>query len=384
MILKKCCGVHALRIAVGITMLGLLFAGSANAANLSVCPSGCAYSNILKAIYASGAEDRKFDGIGVYNREVVSEVDNPLIKYQVIQSTPRLIDYQESSNVIFNKNEAVWSKTKSRWTDIEENGFIQESFNVAKKYKDEYEYGVFLLQEEMTSPVALTVWAEPFNTWKLNGTLKLNCGSDSLVSWDNKTCYEAKLLRTWTIEDKKQVWNQSWFDNLDAGTEDISVREWEKYYTLNLYEAWNDYMHYLNKKSIIVGMMSTECGNDSLCPDYGYRELEYSLPAYDYVFQNYDGIIDYAYPRNFEEVDKWSVRKVKFLNWVYTNPNGKLFWVLTTSFTNRKWIWSESVAEKEYKSVKPYVNVIMSYPYANMDTRTDTYPKYLLKFYNNN
>ena len=57
MIWKKCCGVHAFRIAVGIMMLGLLLAGNANAANLTVCRSGCEYSNIQKAINASSNGD---------------------------------------------------------------------------------------------------------------------------------------------------------------------------------------------------------------------------------------------------------------------------------------------------------------------------------------
>ncbi len=60
MMMKKCCsvhGMHALKIAVGITMLTLLLAGSANATNLTVCPSGCVYSSIQKAINASSSGD---------------------------------------------------------------------------------------------------------------------------------------------------------------------------------------------------------------------------------------------------------------------------------------------------------------------------------------
>ena len=44
---------HAFRIAIGMTMLVLMLAGSANATTLIVCKSGCAYSSIQGGINAA-------------------------------------------------------------------------------------------------------------------------------------------------------------------------------------------------------------------------------------------------------------------------------------------------------------------------------------------
>lgn len=70
MIVKKCYGENALRIAVGMIVLGLLLAGSANAASLTVCPSGCEYSSIQKAINASSNGDTILVNSGTYFENV--------------------------------------------------------------------------------------------------------------------------------------------------------------------------------------------------------------------------------------------------------------------------------------------------------------------------
>ena len=68
--MKKCCGVHALRIAVRMIVLGLLLAGSANAANLTVCPGGCEYSSIQIAIKSSSNGDTILVKSGTYFEKV--------------------------------------------------------------------------------------------------------------------------------------------------------------------------------------------------------------------------------------------------------------------------------------------------------------------------
>ncbi len=57
MIFSDFCRRRALRIVVGLMMLGLLLAGGAGAAIFTVCPSGCTYSSIQWAINAASIGD---------------------------------------------------------------------------------------------------------------------------------------------------------------------------------------------------------------------------------------------------------------------------------------------------------------------------------------
>lgn len=68
--MKKVYGRHALKMAIGITMLGLLLAGSANAATFTVCPDGCIYSSINDAINAASSRDTIIVQSGTYYENV--------------------------------------------------------------------------------------------------------------------------------------------------------------------------------------------------------------------------------------------------------------------------------------------------------------------------
>ncbi len=70
MILNKVYGWHILRIATGMTILGLLLAGSANAATLKVCHGGCAYSRIQDAIDTASSGDTIIVQSGIYFENV--------------------------------------------------------------------------------------------------------------------------------------------------------------------------------------------------------------------------------------------------------------------------------------------------------------------------
>ena len=67
---KLCEGGRALRIAIGITVLVLLLAGSANAATLAVCKTGCVYSSIQDGINAASNADIVIVYSGTYYQNV--------------------------------------------------------------------------------------------------------------------------------------------------------------------------------------------------------------------------------------------------------------------------------------------------------------------------
>lgn len=87
MYLDFCEGGRALRIMVGTVALAtLLLAGSANAATLTVCLSGCTYSSIQKAIMASSNGDTilvqsgtYFENVKVNKRLILRGVGNPVV-----------------------------------------------------------------------------------------------------------------------------------------------------------------------------------------------------------------------------------------------------------------------------------------------------------------
>lgn len=297
--------------------------------------------------------------LGIFNREAVDSVDDPLLKWQIIASPSILLNYSKSKGVFFNFW-SDWSKSKSKWTDIGPDGFIEKRFALANKYKKKFEYAPFLLQEEMYGPIALSTTAEPLNTWKLEGNATFNG-------------VEVKLLKTWIIENKGKAWDQNWWNGLKGGSSDPLLKEWEKYYTTNLYRAWNEYIHSLGKKTAVIGVLSLKN------KDYE-GDLEYSMPANKYVFANYDAIIDYSYPNSTTQIS-YSLNKIKFIR---SKFKGKIFWVLTSNFptttTGASW-WSTELARSEFKAVAPYADVILTYPFVDMHTRTNPYPQYLISFY---
>ena len=281
--------------------------------------------------------------LGVYNREAVPSVDDPLMKWNFFAGTAAMVAYPTSDKVVYDYW-VDWSNTHSKWMD---QSFLVAKFNQADQYKNEYEYAPFLLHEEMAGPIALSTWAEPRNTWTTSGTISFTTSTGIAV--------DAQLRDTWLAN--------------NAGK---TEKDWEVYYTTTLYKAWNDHVHALGKKSMVIGVLPAGINNNL------QADMEYQMPAWDYVFKNYDAIVDYSYPKSTAEVPN-AVAKAQFLREKF---NGQFIWILTSSFGDYAWSWSESVAQSEFNGVSPYVDTIVTYPYTNMATRTNPYPDYLIKFYN--
>ena len=298
--------------------------------------------------------EKSIPQLGVFNREKVPMVDDVKLKWQVISSPEALLSYNNSNSIVAFNYWSEWSNTKSKWTDIAPDGFIQSRFDDAYKYQNYYDYAPFLLHEEMFSPVSLSTWGEPISSWNLEGK----------ATFDGK---EVKLLKTWLWEDKGLPWDSSILNDL----ENPLIVEWDKYYSTQLYTAWNEYIHELGKKSMVIGFMNPK-------PTDGTYDIElnYQTSANKYILENYDAIVDYSYPQNIREVS-FSENKAKYLREKY---NGTLLWILTTSFEDMPWDWQESVAQAEFKAVSQNVNGIITYPYTDMRGRNEPYLTYILSF----
>jgi len=281
-------------------------------------------------------------------------VDDERLKWQIIATPEALLSYKNLNSIVAFNYWSPWSNTKSKWTDIAPNGFIQSRFNDAYKYQNYYEYAPFLLHEEMYSPISLTTWAEPISSWQLEGKATFNG-------------HEVKLVKTWIEEDKGVAWNPLILNDL----ENPLLVEWDKYYSTQLYVAWNEYIHSLGKKSMVIGFMPPK-------PIFGQydEDLNYQTSANEYILANYDAIVDYSYPTNIDDVSV-SESKAKYLHEKY---NGTLLWLLTTSFEDMPWNWQESIAQAEFNAIFPYVDAIISYPYTDMGNRKRPYPIYVLSF----
>jgi len=77
---------HALGITIGITILGLLLSGSVQAATLTVCNSGCAYSGIQAAVDAASSGDTVrvqsgtyYENVNVNKQLTLRGIGNPMV-----------------------------------------------------------------------------------------------------------------------------------------------------------------------------------------------------------------------------------------------------------------------------------------------------------------
>jgi len=230
--------------------------------------------------------------------------------------------------------------------------WIKSRFDLATQYKDRNNYGIWLFHEEIWHPSLMA---------KFRGSLKLN-------TWqiDGKAILgrvELKMIKTWIIEDKKQSWDQTWWNNcvINNSYSDPLVWEWSTTYGLKLYQAWHQHMQDLGKKSSMVGIGSL-CGGTLNCFDSDWKKF-YTPEMWNYIISNYDSLVIYQYPRNMSEITN-SIDMAKKIREKYYY-NGKLLWILTGSFkASWLWNWTKEIAWEEFKVVAPYVNVIITYQYA--------------------
>ncbi len=295
-------------------------------------------------------------GYSYYSQTIRDFQNKSEISWDVILNEDGLVYRRPNTTVVF---QDFIDQKKFEMTDF---SGIRSRFDMATKYKDKYDYGVFLLLEEVFHPVIRVEWGwSNISSWKIEG-------SDSFEG------VQVKLFKTWYIE-KYKTWDQKWWNTIVSTNNynDPIVRKWSEEYGYDLYKAWNKHMENLSKKSAIIGL-------SGLISDPFSNEFEYYYPSplREYVLSNYDLLFTYMDPINSSEIAE-SENQVKGLRKKF-NYRGKIAHILTSSFRNNL-KWNETVAFKEFKSVHPYVDVIMVYPYAEeWNNPHIPYPPELINF----
>jgi hypothetical protein len=295
-------------------------------------------------------------GYSYYDRAIRDFQNQPEINWDVILNQNGLVYRRPNTTIVF---QDFIDQKKFEMTDLSR---IQSRFEMATKFKDKYDYGVFLLMEEVFHPVIRVEWGwSNMSRWKIEGS-------------DNFEGVQVKLFKTWYIE-KYKKWDQNWWNNIVSNNKykDPIVWKWSEEYGYNLYEAWNKHMKNLSKKSAIIGLNGLT--SDSFSNEFEYY---YPSPMREYVVSNYDLLFTYMDPINSSEIIE-SENQVKDLRKKF-NYRGKIAHILTSSFRNKQ-AWNETIAFEEFKIVHPYVDVIMVYPYADeWNNPKIPYPPKLINF----
>jgi len=295
-------------------------------------------------------------GYSFYSQSIRDFQNHPEISWDVILNRNGLVYIRPNTTVVFQDfiDQKLFEMTDLRG--------IRSRFDMATKYENKYDYGVFLLLEEVFHPVIRVEWGwSNMSSWNIEGS-------------DNFEGIQVKLFKTWYIE-KYKTWDQTWWNEIVSTNNynDPIIRKWSEEYGYDLYEAWNKHMKNLGKKSAIIGL-------NGLISDSFSNEFEHYFPSpiREYVLANYDLLFTYMDPINSSEIVE-SENQVKGLR-KKLNYRGKVAHILTSSFRN-KLKWNETVAFEEFKIVHPYVDVIMVYPYADEWNKAKIpYPPKLINF----
>ena len=243
------------------------------------------------------------------------------------------------------------------WTDL---NIVQGQFQRATYYKDSYDYGAFLFNEELGSPIVSASWfgaKHAINTWYIDGSIVL--GGVTL-----------ELIRTWHTR-VYGTWDSVWWESVKINNTltDPKIKAWNAYYVLQILKAWKGHMTSLGKGTALV--MWPLWG--ILPDDQQWMKEVYTSSGWSYILSNYDVIFTYKYPNSLTTTDMpnkiystlYSEAVVKGLRTVY---NGTIIHILTNCWADKSGCpWSEAVAFDEFKRVKGAgADVIVFMPSADM------------------
>jgi len=252
-----------------------------------------------------------------------------------------------------NNNTVVYQEYGARATyNLTDLSWINSRFILANSQVSNFDYAVYLLQEEVFHPVRnADSTSQNMLTWTIEG--KLTIAGETL-----------KLLKTWVIENKGQTWNETWWISArdSNNRDDPLIKEWSEWYGYILLKSWHQHCHNLGKKSAIMGMSWLCLENTSTsCFETSMKKI---MPGqmWQYIIGNYDLVSTYAYPRNSAEL----VNSVNQINTIRNlGYKGKIMHVLTSSFkATLLFQWTKALAWEEFKLVAPLVDAIITYQYA--------------------
>ncbi len=193
MVMKKCCGVQALIIAVGMIFLVLFLAGGANAANLTVCPGGCEYSSIQKAINASSNGDTILVSLAWNNNTAWTKPESTYTHDGIISG---YIINDLNDNVMQENGLSNW-KIELKGLEIETNGIKKKAVTDAAGYYkfDNLPAGKYLVSEKFnkdytptSSPVKIINLIHGQDSRNNNFTNRLTALSNEAI----KTLYKGE------------------------------------------------------------------------------------------------------------------------------------------------------------------------------------------------
>jgi len=297
---------------------------------------------------------------GIYTTQYPDATESqkdPLLKWNSVVKISHL-QYVIAGTHIILEEVGTFNSSYAEFTNLT---WIQNRFNLATTYKDQYEYAAYLMYEELFHPVVRAQWNfNPISTWQIEGSL--------LIAGQT-----IELIKTWALR-VKGTWDQTKWDSIAANNSynDPLVWEWSVDYSFKLHTAWVTHIRSIGKKTAIIGLVGTD----------GWNSINfiYPEPLRSYIIQNFDMIYTYTIPNSLSTVQKGIDVVTNLRN---AGFSGLINHVLTARWSSTLGTADETVQFAEYKGVSPYVDIISVFPYYDMSLYpgTGNYPERLIKFY---